>query len=350
MARANPAVAPRLTEIEIGTGRGTLKRVSWAAIFAGAVIALAITVMLGLLGMAIGFAVVDPMFDRNPVAGVPVGAAVFMVISQIIALAIGGYIAARLAGIPLTVSSGIHGASIWALATVMMVVLTSTSVGALVSGSAAVIGNMAQAAGTAAEAVIPDDASLPDIATPELDLSDLPPSVRQAMRRRGLTAETMRAEAREMYRAVISEREQRRIVETGRATAMDILRSPDDAIADVRAAIDDLFGKGGVLSAEDREQAIAVMRNRFGVTEREAEQILSRWEQAARNASAEIEQAYEAARQQSLEIAEATTDALAQGAFWAFLASALGLAAAVAGGVAGRPGRTLDEDTAAEAR
>lgn len=46
-------------------------RASWGAFFAGTTVALAITALLMLLGLAIGMATIDPAIEQNPLGAVP---------------------------------------------------------------------------------------------------------------------------------------------------------------------------------------------------------------------------------------------------------------------------------------
>src|SRR4051812_34910975 len=70
-------------------------RISWGAVFAGAIIALATQIVLALIGMAIGLATLNPASGDSP-SGTTLGAgaAIWLVVSSLISLFIGGYIAA----------------------------------------------------------------------------------------------------------------------------------------------------------------------------------------------------------------------------------------------------------------
>ncbi|HYG99715.1 MAG TPA: hypothetical protein VD837_11335 [Terriglobales bacterium] len=111
-----------------------LKRVSWGAIIAGVVAVLAIQILLSLLGIGIGAVAFDPTQDRPSSFGI--GAAIWWVISGLIALFVGGYIAGRLAGIPRRGDGMVHGFLTWSLATLVTFYLLTTTVGALVGGTA----------------------------------------------------------------------------------------------------------------------------------------------------------------------------------------------------------------------
>ncbi len=146
----------------------------------------------------------------------------------------------------------------------------------------------------------------------------------------------MQAEAREAFNNVISQEERDQAASIATNTAVDIIRSPGDAMSDIDAAIDNLVGRGGVISQEDRAELVAVMERRFGVTPQDAEQLVARWETRATSAFENATQALEEARAEALDLAQQATDALATASFWAFVASLLGLGAAVAGAGAGR--------------
>src|SRR5919199_4079268 len=66
-------------------------RISWGAVFAGAIIALATQIVLALIGMAIGLATLNPTTGASPSGtALGAGAAIWLVISSLISLFIGG--------------------------------------------------------------------------------------------------------------------------------------------------------------------------------------------------------------------------------------------------------------------
>lgn len=126
-----------------------LSRVSWGAIFAGAVIALATMFLLGLMGSAIGFRSVDPAAS-NAAGGLGIGAAIWWIITSIIALGIGGYVAGRLSGIPDKKSSSAHGAAVWGVVTLATLYLATSAIGGLLNTATSALGGAARAAGNVA--------------------------------------------------------------------------------------------------------------------------------------------------------------------------------------------------------
>lgn len=134
----------------------TIKRISWGAIFAGAVIALVVQTALTLLGIGIGAAVLDPA-EAGQQTGLGWGAAIWVVLSGIIALAAGGWVAGRLAGMPRTIDGIVHGVTTWAVVTLFSMYLIGSAVGLVVGGAAGVVG---QAVGPLVQEIDPADRRL----------------------------------------------------------------------------------------------------------------------------------------------------------------------------------------------
>jgi len=322
-----------------GVGQA-VRRVSWGAILAGTAIAMAAMVFFTTLGLGIGAATVDPLYDANPLTGITTGTAIYIIVTQMISLAIGGYVAARLAGIPRKPSALLHGAAVWAVSTLALAYMASVGGGAAFGAATTVVQNTAQAAVSAGRAVLPEDVDLPspaDIAA-GVSIDDLPPEVQRALQRQGVTAENVREEAREAFRDVIGQEEQANAVQAVQGAAIDAVRSPGDIPSDVNQLVDRLFGgSGAVLSEEDRQEALSVVEERFGIEPAEAEAFVASVETRAQEAAAEVEQSVQEARQAAVEVAQTASDTLSTAAFLLALASILGLAAALGGGIAGKP-------------
>jgi len=124
-----------------------LRRISWAAIFAGLIIALVAQVVLSVLGLSIGASAINPLTDQNPGATIGIGAAIWLVISSIIALFLGGWVAGRMAGFPR--EGGLHGLVTWGAATLVTLLLLSNAVGNLLSGAGKLMGQAMPMAGQA---------------------------------------------------------------------------------------------------------------------------------------------------------------------------------------------------------
>src|SRR5688572_7056940 len=160
-----------------------INRVSWGAVFAGVVIALVAQLILNLIGIGIGAATFDPASSANPSATTfSVGAGVWWTISGIIAALAGGYAAGRLAGQPKQSSGGWHGLTAWALATLVIFALLTTTAGAIAGGAlrflGTVAGGAAQTLGTTAQTAV--QTAAPGIMQAGDPLASLEKSVRDA--------------------------------------------------------------------------------------------------------------------------------------------------------------------------
>lgn len=137
-----------------------LNKVSWGAILAGAIIALIVQFLLTLLGIGIGAATLDPATGDNPDAQTfSIVGAIWYAVSGIIASFIGGFVAARLSGRPLKSNGGLHGLTSWAVTTLLLLYLLTTTIGGLVGGALNGIGSIAGGLGntvaTAAQTAAP---------------------------------------------------------------------------------------------------------------------------------------------------------------------------------------------------
>jgi hypothetical protein len=148
------ATAPALVE-----GAPTLAaRISWGAILAGAIVALAIGLMLNTLGAAVGAAMADTNVQHIPDASsFGIGAGLWLLISNLIGLAVGGYTAARLSGTADGTDSTLHGLAVWAATLLISAVLLGNLIAGVastaISGASNVLGGLAHGAGSVVSTV-----------------------------------------------------------------------------------------------------------------------------------------------------------------------------------------------------
>jgi hypothetical protein len=109
------------------------KRIWWGAIFAGSIITILVSFMLGLLGIAIGAASVD---FRNGVSAEGAGrsALIWWLVITLVAYFCGGCVAGRLAGVLRRGDAMLHGIVTWGVVTIAVVVLVGSAVGGVLSG------------------------------------------------------------------------------------------------------------------------------------------------------------------------------------------------------------------------
>ena len=125
------------------------KRIAWGALFGGVIIAVAVQLLLSLLGAGIGLGTVNVNAGTTPSAsGFGLGAGLWWVISSCVALFIGGYTSAWMAGIAVRFDGILHGLVTWGMATLLTVYLLSSAVGSIVGGGFSALGSVTSAAGT----------------------------------------------------------------------------------------------------------------------------------------------------------------------------------------------------------
>lgn len=134
----------------------TVTRISWGAIFAGVVIAIAVQLVLGILGTGIGLTLVDPVEGTTPgAAGFGIGAGIYWLITTVIALGAGGYTAARVAGVHDRFDGLVHGLVVWGVTLILTLYLLTSAVGGIIGGAFRTVGSVASAAGTGIGAAAP---------------------------------------------------------------------------------------------------------------------------------------------------------------------------------------------------
>jgi hypothetical protein len=119
--------------------------VSWGAIFAGALTAWAVTLIIIIIGAALGFSAVSPYGNPNVSAtGFQLATGVFTVVAAIVASGLGGYITGRLRTRWVDVHTDevyfrdtAHGLLSWALASFFGATLIALSATAVATGTAA---------------------------------------------------------------------------------------------------------------------------------------------------------------------------------------------------------------------
>lgn len=341
--RATPVTAPMTVAAPT---TGTVRRVSWGAIFAGSAIAGALMIFFATLGIGIGAGVIDPATEADPLQGLATGTGVYSVLTQLVALAVGGYVAARLAGIPRTVTSALHGVTVWAVTTIFIAYAAITGGSALVGAASGIVSSTARGATDAVQAVLPDNFSLPDPAqlAGSIQVADLPEPLQQAFEERGLTPEQVQQEATAAFRGIVSEEQQQAVRDEAQETLQGILASPRTAQDKIAAFFDNLVGgDNAVFNEQDRQQALTQLERRLGITPEEAEQVIQTVQTRTEEAIAEARQTIEQAQQQAVETLDATADAVSNTAFLLAIASILGLLAAAIGAVVGKPSSLIGD-------
>lgn len=261
-------------------------RFSWGAVLAGATISLGLWLLLHLLGLGAGLTALNPD-DLGSIRGVGMTTGIWSLIVPLIAMFLGGFAAAKVAGPITRLGGAIHGAVLWSIATLASAMLLVGLVSSMVGGVARAGGQAASAAGQALGAA------------PSGLLAET-----------GLTGDDFLAPVNERLQAtgkppVSSE-------QLGAATR-DVLRS---AVREGRL---------------DREMLTTSLAENTGLSRADAREIAGSAEQRWNQQSSELRQEAEQAGAVALQAAETT----GKGLLGLFFAMLLGLIAAVAGTMLG---------------
>ena len=107
----------------------------WTAVFAGAAVAVALWVVLQLIGMGAGLAAVD-LDDSGSLRNVGVGTTVWSVIAPLVAMFVGGLVAGRLATTFDQKVGAAHGFVAWAISSLAGVLAVAWLVSSIAQGAA----------------------------------------------------------------------------------------------------------------------------------------------------------------------------------------------------------------------
>ena len=281
-----------------------LKRISWGAIIAGAILALVVQVMLGLLGVGIGLASIDPT-GTDGASGTTLLSAggIYTALSILISIFVGAYAAARFAGSAVRRDAALHGVTTWAVTTLVAVYLLSSGASALVSGTFGAIGGTISSLGSAASSVVPGS------------LDALPDGLQA-------DAEALLDQGEQQVDAAADQAQQQ-----VQATAQDARAAAGtEDLGDAVSTI--VSGLGQDAAPQERQAAVSLIAQRAGISEAEADQRLTQFQGQ-----------YDTAVAQARETAATAATAASSAAFGAFVVLLLGAIVGALGGVAGRPAR-----------
>ena len=132
--------------------------VSWGAIFAGAAAAAALSLIMLMLGVGLGLSSVSPWaYDGVSAATLGVSTIAWVTFTQLVASAMGGYLAGRLRtrwvavhGDEVHFRDTAHGFLAWAVASLVTAALLTSAIGSIVSGGAQAGASVAGATATTA--------------------------------------------------------------------------------------------------------------------------------------------------------------------------------------------------------
>jgi hypothetical protein len=320
-----------------------MRRISWGAVVAGAVVVIMAEILLSLLGLGLGWSTIQPnqkVFDFETVS---YATAAWWIGTALLSVFLGGFVAGRLAGVPAGLDGAIHGILAWALATILVIYLLTSVTSTVLGGAFRVLGVGIEATGQAVQRVAPE----------------LKQEIKEGAREAGLTWENVREEAGKLLKqsarsetppptspkpspaispgaagttttteTAVSITTETAKTETGKIVSA--IQSPRETAAELESALDELLRQGRPNAPEAREKAVRVLVARTTLDRREAESLVDRW-------ISDYQRAKTVVRAQVQAVTEKAPEIAGQAALWTFGILVIGLIFAAIGGAVGSP-------------
>ncbi|MFB1483326.1 hypothetical protein [Corallococcus sp. RDP092CA] len=239
---------------------GSAYKLSWGAIFGGTFVALGVWILLYTLGLALGLSSVNPANAASAKsAGIFTG--IWSVIVPLVALFVGGMVAARSAGIVDKGGGALHGAVLWGLTTLVGVMV----VGMLVSNVLGAVLNVGKAAvgagGTAAVGAVAGGGNAAKAFG--LDANDALGPVNQRLRQEGkpaITANQLEAATKDIVTEGVRQgRMDRELLVSNIAQNTNLSRQDAEGVADrVQQQVDQAKAKASEVGQQAQQGALKV--------------------------------------------------------------------------------------------
>ncbi|MFD1261612.1 TIGR04086 family membrane protein [Entomomonas asaccharolytica] len=313
------------------------KRVSWGSIIAGLVTVLAVSILFSTLGTSLGFAVLSPKSDQ-PFEGVGITMLIWTVLTVVVSLAAGGFVAGRLAGI----EGKIHGFLVWATTLIVSVILTSmmlssavqmagstigavgSATGSVVSGVGSVVGSSVTTAAKGIEKIFESINIDTDVSGQELQQN-----IKQALQNSGVDA----------LQPNYLQNQLKKSAKDVQSAVKQIALNPDDADKVIDNLSKTLKERADTVTSKiDREDVVRAIRNNSNLSDDEINQIVDNYIEARTELQQTIEErlqdteeliaeakaTYQDMKVKAIEAADQAASAVAKIACWSFIALLLG--------------------------
>src|SRR5688500_12231643 len=111
----------------VGEATYTAWPVSWTAVWVGMLTAIAVGLVIGLAGLALGMQQQEDL----PTGRMGMGTLIFAVLGAFFSFVAGGWVAAKIAGIWRAETATLHGAIVWLVAVPVLILIASLGAGSL---------------------------------------------------------------------------------------------------------------------------------------------------------------------------------------------------------------------------
>jgi hypothetical protein len=291
-------------------------RVKWSAVLAGWVVGLATQMMLTLLGLAIGAWSVD-LREAEPTEGIPLGTGIWTGVSMLISAFVGGFVTARMSGSPFKTDGLYHGAVVWGVNWLIFAWLTTTAMAYMVGGLFNALGTtvqaMSQGLGDAASTAV--SRGLQGVSISPEELRSQIESTMQATGKRELQPGEVQKDTNRVKTEATSGQSPQQITD---------------------AALSELQQK---LTALDRDAAVNVMVNKFGMSDAQARQVV----QSTIGIVGPLKEKAQDVKAESLQAGTTAINRMGTISIWLFALAIITLGLSITGGMIGVTNEGLGE-------
>lgn len=274
--------------------------ISWSSVLAGAAAAIAVQIGLSQLCLSVGLSFYVPAEPGSSIVSIASGGVWALLATAIVSLLVGGWVAGRAARHSSTVDAGVGGGLVWAVYGVAGLVFMATAAGVLARGTISMAGAGMTAVATGAAAVAPAATAL---VAPSWD---------------------------ELKAQVEAE-----------AGKVDVTQPSDDRLAQ-RSRLMELLGSSfssdssAAQKASEKDELITLVASQTGVSAPAAERAYDQWQSAWQKATKRFDDKKAEAESKAKAMAAEAAERTSRASLYLFLATLIGLAAAVGGAVLGR--------------
>lgn len=315
------------------SGEGKVSRISWPAVFAGGITALAIAFLLNLLGLGVGLSTVDPLTEADPLDGLGTGTAIWWALSNFAALFIGGMVAARMSGLPSNVDGALHGFLAWTLYALVTVYFISSTIGGVMNGIAGAASGLFGGDSSKEVVVQMADAKKQAQDKTQMSYEGIKRQVFKAINvgeRFDVLPEDASAEARDFLQESRSEFKNLDLEDDLQRFFNDVSFDIDDN-GDLDISVD------GDKDFFDRAALKDYLTENTDLDNQEINGMINKWEKNVQEAVSKAENLYAKAKKKALVYSDKTAEAISTFSFIAFFVFLLGAGAGIFGGATGSP-------------
>lgn len=265
-------------------------KIFWGAILAGVLAALAVSFLLNLLGAGLGFTALK--VDADTFAALGISTIVWIIFSTIVSMVIGGWVAGQLSSSQQPLIGFFHGFLAWALATLITLIFITSTVGAIMSGTIALVGSGISAAGTTASAVGSTVSNLSQQVAPQVgeEIKNLVPNLTPAI-------EKIQEQAEEAL-------SNSQAVQAAQQTTQAVANDPEKAKKQLKKGITDFLAAIDSGDYQQAQQKVIDALVQAGMDQNEAQENVQEWQASYNDAKEALQQKAEQAKQKTIEATE----------------------------------------------